>query len=641
MGANMEVDQQGNLLIYGGQGLIDDPRFGQRFTVLNQLWQWDGTSWTVLYGDSTFFTPKNYGVQGLASPLNKIPARRYCASWIDSLDNFWVLGGVSGNGEKNDLWRWDGTNWTWMGGSQGFRDAGMYGYKGQASATNWPGARSGAQGWLDDQGNYWMFGGRGFDKNGAVKGSLNDLWKWDGSMWTWVSGADTINALGDYGTLGQAAASNQPGARASFAMQKTANGNVIMIGGFGMNDVGASPYLADISLWDGTAWTWIDGSKGRVFTKHGTKGIANPSNTPGGRYGAVLSVNGTGSLVYFGGGTSNGRMYADIWSYSPPYTGPVPTALGPSASSCPGQQVNLAALVRDYTGQVLSWDFYDAPPSIGGRIMAQVPAFRGQARPGIPVMVSPTANAWYWVVVHFRNGSTQNGSVTVTMSPSCGGLVQSVIALQGGWDQNAGQHRNDLNQQNLIPATEPYTALGYQFVGGGGEIMDLSALQQNTVVDWVVVELRDSANPSHVTESRAGLLLQNGSIVAMDGNSAVHFQADNQKSYYFAVLHRNHLGVMTAQPIQLGTAVDFSNPETATYGGAASRHSTGGKALMYAGDADGNGQIQNSDNIFQWMPQVGTSGYQQSDYNLDGQVQNSDLLQLWQPNTGRGSAVPR
>jgi hypothetical protein len=256
-------------------------------------------------------------------------------------------------------------------------------------------------------------------------------------------------------------------------------------------------------------------------------------------------------------------------------------------------------------------------------------------------MVSPTANAWYWVVVHFRNGSTQNGSVTVTMSPSCGGLVQSVIALQGGWDQNAGQHRNDLNQQNLIPATEPYTALGYQFVGGGGEIMDLSALQQNTVVDWVVVELRDSANPSHVTESRAGLLLQNGSIVAMDGNSAVHFQADNQKSYYFAVLHRNHLGVMTAQPIQLGTAVDFSNPETATYGGAASRHSTGGKALMYAGDADGNGQIQNSDNIFQWMPQVGTSGYQQSDYNLDGQVQNSDLLQLWQPNTGRGSAVPR
>ncbi len=61
---------------------------------------------------------------------------------------------------------------------------------------------------------------------------------------------------------------------------------------------------------------------------------------------------------------------------------------------------------------------------------------------------------------------------------------------------------------------------------------------------------------------------------------------------------------------------------------------------MWAGDADGNGQIQNSDKNSYWQVQVGLSGYQSADFNLNGQVQNNDKNSYWSVNVGLGTQVP-
>jgi hypothetical protein len=66
----------------------------------------------------------------------------------------------------------------------------------------------------------------------------------------------------------------------------------------------------------------------------------------------------------------------------------------------------------------------------------------------------------------------------------------------------------------------------------------------------------------------------------------------------------------------------------------------GGKYGMWAGDADGNGQIQNSDKNSYWQVQVGLSGYQSADFNLNGQVQNNDKNSYWSVNVGLGTQVP-
>ena len=121
----------------------------------------------------------------------------------------------------NDLWEFNPTTreWTWVSGSNSVNAKGVYGTLNVASASNVPGARGSSGGgtsvsWIDSSGSLWLFGGYGNDSTGTT-GNLNDLWKFNptAKTWTWISGSSTANANGVYGTLGDAAASNVPGAR--------------------------------------------------------------------------------------------------------------------------------------------------------------------------------------------------------------------------------------------------------------------------------------------------------------------------------------------------------------------------------------------------------------------------------------------
>ncbi len=105
--------------------------------------------------------------------------------------------------------------WTWAGGPDLVSESerlGVYGTKGVPAPENVPGARYGAAAWVDGSGSFWLFGGRGLVRNSGA-GVLNDLWKWDGAIWTWVSGSAAYGSLGVYGERGVAAPGNVPGAR--------------------------------------------------------------------------------------------------------------------------------------------------------------------------------------------------------------------------------------------------------------------------------------------------------------------------------------------------------------------------------------------------------------------------------------------
>jgi hypothetical protein len=76
----------------------------------------------------------------------------------------------------SDLWNFDGTNWTWVSGSNAINQKGVYGTNGVAASGNVPGARDGSVSWIDGNGNLWLFGGEGYAASGGA-GLLNDLWK--------------------------------------------------------------------------------------------------------------------------------------------------------------------------------------------------------------------------------------------------------------------------------------------------------------------------------------------------------------------------------------------------------------------------------------------------------------------------------
>jgi hypothetical protein len=59
----------------------------------------------------------------------------------------------------NDLWKFDGYNWTWMSGSNEATQIGNYGILGIPDESNVPSPRQYALSWTDLNGNLWLFGG--------------------------------------------------------------------------------------------------------------------------------------------------------------------------------------------------------------------------------------------------------------------------------------------------------------------------------------------------------------------------------------------------------------------------------------------------------------------------------------------------
>ena len=288
--------------------------------------------WTWQGGSDTVNASGVYGTLGTAAAGNLPGARYWTSSWTDSSGDFWLFGGVGydatgATGYLNDLWRYTPSTgqWTWIGGGNGHNAGGVYGTQGTPSAANVPGARQAASSWTDSSGNLWLFGGIGYDSTGAT-GNLNDLWRYTPStgQWTWISGADVINASGVYGTLGTAAAGNVPGARYSASALIDSSGNLWLFGGVGSEAAGAVGNLND--LWRYTPstaqWTWISGGNGdNASGVYGTQGTAAAGNVPGGRNSVGSWIDSSGNLWLFGGygydsaGTV-GKLN-DLWKYSP------------------------------------------------------------------------------------------------------------------------------------------------------------------------------------------------------------------------------------------------------------------------------------------------------------------------------------
>jgi N-acetylneuraminic acid mutarotase len=291
------------------------------FTTLQA--QTGSQQWTWIKGSTTNNANGLYGTKGVAAYSNTPGARDVMAKWTDDNGNIWVFGGrgyaqSGGEGLLNDLWKWDGTNWTWIHGSAAANQPGSYGTKGVASAANIPGARRGAMAWKDNNGNFWLFGGSGYDQNGNSN-VLNDLWKWDGTNWTWVSGSSQVNAVAAYGTKNVAAATNVPGAREYGASWTDNDGNLLLFGGDGFDAFGSYGYLNDLWKWDGTNWTWISGSSSlNQRAVYGTKNTTASGNLPGSRSYMMCWKDTSGNLLLFGGGgyaTAGYGWMNDVWKW--------------------------------------------------------------------------------------------------------------------------------------------------------------------------------------------------------------------------------------------------------------------------------------------------------------------------------------
>ncbi|MEL6844001.1 MAG: hypothetical protein AAFP02_12395, partial [Bacteroidota bacterium] len=128
------------------------------------------------------------------------------------------------------------------------------------------------------------------------------------------------------------------------------------------------------------------------------------------------------------------------------------------------------------------------------------------------------------------------------ISLGAGGLKLSLKAfLQGSYA--GGTMGDNLRANSYLPLTEPYTALGYTQVNGGGESITADVLTttgNDAIVDWVFLELRDKNDSSVVLRTTSALIQRDGDIVGLDGISAVNFSDMPEDDYFLTLKHRNH-----------------------------------------------------------------------------------------------------
>jgi N-acetylneuraminic acid mutarotase len=331
--------------MFGGQGFDST---GPDFSLLNDVWEWipgapdpngAGTftgQWIWQGGSSTGNTK---GTQGVASASN-IPGGRWApATFTDNAGNVWLFGGqgVDSSGTIGilaDLWKYNiaTQQWTWVSGSNLASPDGVYGTKGTAAAANMPGGRQAGVLWVDSTGAVWLFGGFGFDSTGtgSPQGAiLNDLWKFSGGQWTWVSGDNLADQNGVYGTQTAAAAGNFPGSRWGAVGWTDASNNLWFYGGWGLGSVTTHPngFLDDVWEYQNSSQQWIWWKGSSDVNQNGqylTKGIPYVKNVAGARRGASIWQPDQLHYVWIFGGegydASNGSAPGyldDLWTYLP------------------------------------------------------------------------------------------------------------------------------------------------------------------------------------------------------------------------------------------------------------------------------------------------------------------------------------
>jgi gliding motility-associated-like protein len=275
-------------------------------------------------GTNTYNSAGVFGTQGVFVAGNMPPAFYEAAEWTDLNGNFWLFGGVNAGSNFGDLWEFNPAinQWAWIKGPGISQQSGVYGTITVASPVNNPGCRGwGAATWVDQAGDLWLFGGNGFDAVGGY-GRMDDMWKYNiaSNQWTWMNGPNTINNVGNYGTILVTAPTNVPKARNECNASWTdANNNLWLFGGHVYNQANPNCHMADTWKYNiaTNEWTWMKGQN--IFDQPATYGIImvpNPANNPTAR--AVYSKwkDNNGDFWFFGGANSLGATFNDLWKYS-------------------------------------------------------------------------------------------------------------------------------------------------------------------------------------------------------------------------------------------------------------------------------------------------------------------------------------
>jgi hypothetical protein len=264
----------------------------------------------------------------------------------------------------------------------------------------------------------------------------------------------------------------------------------------------------------------------------------------------------------------------------------------------------------------------------------------------IPVVAGSVVN-WSVQAINFVNGSVYY-SYPLIGTPvnypilDCGVGANTLtfsgkVYLQGPYNSDAGIMNNALNTTGILQtnaATQPYNNTLFNYPGT--ENVSAGFFMSNpSIVDWVLVELRDSIVAPTIVAIRAAFVRQDGTLVDTNGTSAkIVFNNMMPGNYYVSIRHRNHLSIISNSPVNFNTGssnYDFANAVNKVYQNQnySSTVQAGAVWAMRGGDANSNAESKyqgpgnDRASILTDLTnnELSTfSGYYRSDINMDGTV---------------------
>ncbi len=198
--------------------------------------------------------------------------------------------------------------------------------------------------------------------------------------------------------------------------------------------------------------------------------------------------------------------------------------------------------------------------------------------------------------------------------------VKAKVWLEGAYDEQTGEMEGQLKERNLLPLVQPFGVAPWSYTGTEG-FMELPV----SAVDWVLLEVRDAGDASQILGQKAGMLLNNGTLVGIDGLEGVIFEGLPSGDYLLSVKSRHHLAVLSSNAVSLPNEVtfDFGAVENIE-GGAEQLEKMGSVWTCIAGDFNSNG-IVNVEDFNNFTSGIATlNQYLDADCNLDGNVTVED-----------------
>jgi hypothetical protein len=167
--------------------------------------------------------------------------------------------------------------------------------------------------------------------------------------------------------------------------------------------------------------------------------------------------------------------------------------------------------------------------------------------------IDPNDDVSFWYTTEYM-ASTSSGSWQTRIASITFGLLADIkVILQGAFDNSSGMMTTNISAE--IPLSSPYPE----------DPATVSTIP-NDVVDWILVELRDSPGGEEIV-SKSGFLRNDGKILNIDGTDKIRLNVANG-DYYIVIKHRNHLPIMSKNAVTLpnSTTYDFTSGSDKYYG---------------------------------------------------------------------------